>query len=493
MSFNDDNDNDEPLLGIFDTLMLRGERLRQLRQLAQKDDEERQNQKQFENNRNKRQSNDESKMVISNESMKIVHANNNHNNHNNNSQDNMMKIIYDSSNHLTNSTMCSSNCNSLNGEDKNNDFDCIIMTNEEKDYNDDDNGYIIDDEEEGVDQIDILPDSKLRILRYDSYLAHQRYNDDYKHADCHFVDFGIVVGRDVLCQQKQQYHNDDNDNANRLIVEQQKSLGKGGLVWDAGVILADHLIATKHEWSTEFISPMITKSKTMTKIVELGAGTGVTGLMIAKAVANTHVYITDLPDVLRLIERNTERNFHHECIIKASSSEIMITDEDLVQMDRGEAAQEVPKLNAEKLTNASSQLSTCDLEAMYGTIIHEDNVEKITFKQSNTSHVTAKVLRWGMEEDYCDGPFDLIIAGDVVTSLYDPAALAKTIYDLCHDKSIVYICVKKRLSKYHTIFDDSMKSLFMSVTTLTPITRHRNIDNICIMRASEKKLNTTIL
>lgn len=68
------------------------------------------------------------------------------------------------------------------------------------------------EEQLGKDVIDILHNGK-RVLRYDSYLAHQRYYDDLKHVDCHYIDYGIVES-----------------GAGRLVIEQDKSLGKGGLV-----------------------------------------------------------------------------------------------------------------------------------------------------------------------------------------------------------------------------------------------------------------------
>ena len=61
------------------------------------------------------------------------------------------------------------------------------------------------------DQVDVLP-NKQRVLKYDSYLAHQRYYDDLKHVDCHYIDYGAIGG------------------SGRLVIEQDKSLGKGGLV-----------------------------------------------------------------------------------------------------------------------------------------------------------------------------------------------------------------------------------------------------------------------
>lgn len=56
------------------------------------------------------------------------------------------------------------------------------------------------------------------VLVYDSFLQHQRYYDDLKHVDCHYIDYGNVRG------------DESNNNDCRLVIEQEKSLGKGGLV-----------------------------------------------------------------------------------------------------------------------------------------------------------------------------------------------------------------------------------------------------------------------
>lgn len=63
-----------------------------------------------------------------------------------------------------------------------------------------------------------------RVLLYDSFLGHQRYYDDLKHVDCHYIDYGNVGGSEDCC--------------GRLVIEQDKRLGKGGLV------------STSHERST---------------------------------------------------------------------------------------------------------------------------------------------------------------------------------------------------------------------------------------------------
>ena len=63
-----------------------------------------------------------------------------------------------------------------------------------------------------------------RLLRYELFLEHQRYYDDLKHVDFKYMDFGCL-GTDTP-----------------LIVEQDKTLGKGGLCWDAAYILGEYVI-----------------------------------------------------------------------------------------------------------------------------------------------------------------------------------------------------------------------------------------------------------
>ena len=74
-------------------------------------------------------------------------------------------------------------------------------------------------ENENGDVFDVISDGR-KILRYGSYLSHQRYYDDLKHSDVQYIDYGPVgAGR-----------KDGPGGGGRLIVEQDKSLGKGGLV-----------------------------------------------------------------------------------------------------------------------------------------------------------------------------------------------------------------------------------------------------------------------
>lgn len=94
------------------------------------------------------------------------------------------------------------------------------------------------------DQIEELQSGKT-VLKYDSFLSHQRYYDNYKHVNVSYFDFGLM-----------------GDSNSPIMIEQKRSLGKGGLVWDCGYILAEHLILTQSEW--------LKKSDIGTRVVELG-------------------------------------------------------------------------------------------------------------------------------------------------------------------------------------------------------------------------------
>ena len=491
-----DTDNNEPL-GMFDELMSRGERLRHLRLLAKADEEARQNNSNHGSRKKKISSSISSSSSLTSNSNRIIGSNGEDENVITHDSIDLVvgskktsKMLLPSLSSMTNLTESTygggSSNNSTNhcsiGTGDDNDDDLIkVQEEDEEDFtydNDDD----VDDScsEEDVDKIDVLPDSKLRVLRYDSYLKHQRYNDDYKHADCHFIDFGFV--RNCFSSSDNDVdHHHNSQKGHRLMIEQQKSLGKGGFVWDAGVVLAEHLIATKDDW---FPQSNDTHSPPKPKIVELGAGTGVTGLMIAKVI-RSHVYITDLPDVIRLMERNVQRNFHNNAIEQSASCNL-ITDEDLSHMDRGIAAQEVPTIQNLSSPEVTLNLSENDMEALYSKYVGIDEESVAEDCKEAQGTVTAKVLRWGIKEDYDDSPFDVIIAGDVVTTLYDPSALAQTMYDLSHETSIIYLCVKRRLNRCHESFEECMNELFSSVTFASAMTRHRNLKEISIMRATGK-------
>jgi predicted nicotinamide N-methyase len=205
-------------------------------------------------------------------------------------------------------------------------------------------------------------------------------------------------------------------------VEQDKSLGKGGICWDAAFILGDYTKAM-------FLNNQLSTPK---KIVELGCGTGLCGMMVAKAVAGLEVYLTDLPELMPLLQRNITNNF-----------------------------------------SGTASLPT-----------GQRNLK-------GKSPVIGQVLDWaevaGSREWH--SKYDVILGADVVASLYDPVALAKTIHALAHRESLILLTFKERLSTMHRQFESEMTNLFEDWTIQEPShSRNRNPDvKIIVARRPKPK------
>ena len=138
-------------------------------------------------------------------------------------------------------------------------------------------------------------DSESNTLRYQDYLDHQEgIYDDYKHVNYQYIDFGVVPSLDC---ENDIASSDNNSETLPLVIEQDRTVGKGGFVWDAGVVLAESVLRMTNE------TQWLTRHRN-TRIIELGAGTGVTSLMIAKAVPNATVHLTDLPVLQPLLSKN---------------------------------------------------------------------------------------------------------------------------------------------------------------------------------------------
>lgn len=242
-------------------------------------------------------------------------------------------------------------------------------------------------------------------LNYESaYLqAGQHYYDDYKHVNYRFIDFGIV-GVD----------NDENNKENSpadvkeqrpLLIEQDRSVGKGGFVWDAGFVLAEHILHEQDEWK-----PLVKRSNSKPiQMVELGAGTGITGLMVASAMQDVHMSLTDLPELMPLLQKNLAHN--------------------------------------------------------------------------TSAKATAFPLAWGTN---VQGNYDVILGADVVAGIYDPVKLAKTICDLCHENTLVYLAVNKRLDEIIATFMEAMGKLFECIEQREPVSRNKN-PNVSILVATKKR------
>ena len=268
------------------------------------------------------------------------------------------------------------------------------------------------------DEVQIINGTGQRILQYNVYLAHQRYYDDLKHIDMHYINYGSFTKNLKLSRVKSS--NDvrnmkaisstsiigpnttvaQSSNA-ELIIQQDKSLGKGGFCWDAAFILGEHVLSHHVDW----MGSGSNSCSSATRVLELGAGTGLCGLMIAQA-TDANVTITDLPELLPLMEGNLRRNF----------------------------------------------------------------------PESESERVQARTLRWGCQEDYHGAPYDVILGADIVASLYDPVALAATLYALSGSDTKIYISSKSRLDKPHEEFDLEMKRLFGKVERVEAESRLKNPD-----------------
>ena len=280
------------------------------------------------------------------------------------------------------------------------------------------------------DEYEVLPNSSggSKILHYNSYLRHQRYYDDLKHVDYHYIDYGDIrsSGR----------HDAGSKAGGHLVIRQQKSLGKGGICWDAAFILAEHLIACQEEWKME------KRGLDQNSDGSNAPQTTLSGFMVAKACVQSHVFVTDLPELLDLMKENYEMNF---VVGKCDGS-------------GGTEAEEGNSLLRQKF---GSELS----------------------KSQGTAE--AKVLRWGVESDYEGAPFDVVFGADVVASLYDPIALANTFYNLCGPESKVYLSYKGRLDEPHLLFEAELKRLFSRVERIEPPNIHSRNKNpgVCILKA----------
>lgn len=135
------------------------------------------------------------------------------------------------------------------------------LARQKQEENDDDDGsFIVKKEAKEEDLIVELNDTRRsKILLYDSFLSHQRYYDGYKHVNVDYFDFGASPF--------QKKNNNTITTASNtiqchpIIIEQKRSLGKGGIIWDAAFILAEYLFNTQRNWLVD---------EGCTHIVELG-------------------------------------------------------------------------------------------------------------------------------------------------------------------------------------------------------------------------------
>jgi len=230
--------------------------------------------------------------------------------------------------------------------------------------------------------------------------------------------------------------------------------------WDAAFILAEHLIAHSDEWNSKC------SNETTTSLVELGSGSGLCGLMIAKAV-KCHARITDLPELLPLMTRNVSRNFDTNYIVDDAVKEFL------------------PASNDESVLSSESSDFTRELFFSNDSANDANEAKTLHNAKQSCGTVSASVLRWGVTDDYRQ-QYDVVLGADVVASLYDPIALAETMHALCHEESIVYVSYKGRLTGPHEEFEKRLGQLFENVGRIRPESRNKN-PQVWILKAIGKR------
>ena len=223
------------------------------------------------------------------------------------------------------------------------------------------------------------------------------------------------------------------------------------------------MIAHSEEWTC------INNNETTTSLVELGSGTGLAGLMVAKAV-KCHVEITDLPELMSLMKRNVARNF--DCNHIGSSDDHVSESNISMEQSKDE------KFLREWIYDTNDDMKKNES--------NKDTRNEIKDAKSSLGTVSASVLRWGVKEDYRQR-YNVVLGADVVASLYDPIALAETMHALCHDESsAVYVSSKSRLTAPHEQFEERMRQLFEKVECVRPTSRNKN-PQVWILKATGKK------
>jgi Lysine methyltransferase len=302
----------------------------------------------------------------------------------------------------------------------------------------------------GSDRGDDSPDTSTfllpkqqRLLDYNAFLHNQRYYDDLKHVDYRFIDFGTIARMYASESELSRY-------ISPLIIEQDKSLGKGGFCWDAAFILGEYI-------ASQLTSKLHERTDSCkTTLVELGCGTGLCGLYIARSLpANSAgtvvIHLTDMAGPIQeLLQRNVRRIMDHEY-------------EDELQEY---VAQQYPSWN-----NPST---SADINA-------PDSVT-----------VDASVLDWDdfahpLQDSDSNDTYDIVFGSDVVATLYNPIHLANTIHCICHNQTTVYISFKERLSSIHDAFHTLIRTLFQQVNIISTqnISRNHNPD-VYILIAQRK-------
>jgi Lysine methyltransferase len=180
-------------------------------------------------------------------------------------------------------------------------------------------------------------------------------------------------------------------------------------------------------------------------------------MMLAKARPEWQVTLTDLPSLMPLLSRNLALNFAP------------------VRFD-------------------ADALKLGGIEALLSEYVMSRYADSTVFaSQGQDSRIHSQVLEWSEEEDALlsgsNQSYDIIAGADVVASIYNPMALARTIHRLAHSESTVYVSFKERLSSIHRQFEEQLSDLFgdVQIVSLPPHAERNRNPQVRILVARMKK------
>ena len=210
-------------------------------------------------------------------------------------------------------------------------------------------------------------------------------------------------------------------------------------VWDAGYILAQTFLRNyyyqqqqqqqKQKQTTNHQNPQ--PNNTPLHIIELGAGTGITSLLIAKSLLQNKndtavsFHLTDLPELQPLLQQNCVINFPHQ---------------------------------TNKVTHGVLEWG------------------------SNTNTIPANT-------------YDVILGADVVTSIYSADKLAHSLYALSTNAHTqIYIAYRERVTGMLATFLTRMHTMFAVVdtTTLPPNSTNHNPTVVIVYLTGKKTMPSSL-
>jgi len=163
--------------------------------------------------------------------------------------------------------------------------------------------------------------------------------------------------------------------AQDIVVHVTQNIDTGSCLWDAALVLGSYF-ANEQVFPGDYWHGK--------KVCEIGAGCGVTGIVVARLGAD--VVLTELEDELKLLQKNVDEN----PILPSYSS----------------VKQAIPR----------------------------------------TESIVAKEFFWGSDTSHLGGPFDVIIAADCVYELQLFDMLVKALVDITSPHTRAYFCIEHRWS-----------------------------------------------